>query len=294
MKRFLPALLALSILGGWARAEDQEAAVTLTYLGPNAKAVGVAGEFNNWRILPLDRSADGVWTKTLHLRPGQYAYKLVVDDEWILDPKNPDRKTVNGIENSMITAGAPAAPAADTVAVEFKYTDANAKTVYLAGDFNQWLDNDQGKVTGHEAWQLQNDGNGNWKLTRQLQPGRYLFKYVVDGARWVNAPGLPTAEDGNSILEVKAPPSEVDVKFEWDAPEAKAVTVAGEFNQWNATVNPLTKDDAGKWSTTVRLKPGKYAYKFVVDGAWKQDPANPNSTPDGLGGTNSVKTVEPQ
>jgi len=290
VKRLLPPLLALAILGGWTRAENDEAAVTFTHLAPNAKTVGVAGEFSNWKVIPLTRDEAGVWTKTVHLKPGRYGYKLVIDDDWILDPTNPARKTVNDIENSAITAGEPAA-VAETVAVEFKHADPGAQTVHVAGDFNNWLDNDQGKVTGHDEWKLQNDGAGNWKLARQMKPGRYLFKYVVDGEKWVNDANLPKADDGNSLLEVKTDSSGVDVRFQLDAPDAKSVFVAGEFNQWNATANPLTKDESGKWNTALKLKPGRYAYKFIVDDQWRPDPGNPESAPDGLGGQNSVKIV---
>lgn len=79
--------------------------------------------------------------------------------------------------------------------------------------------------------------------------------------------------------------------FSFVAPEAKAVFVAGEFNHWSTTATPLRRDASGKWSATVSLPPGKHAYKFVVDGDWKVDEANPEQTQDGFGGMNSVITI---
>ena len=52
------------------------------------------------------------------------------------------------------------------------------------------------------------------------------------------------------------------------APEAKAVFVAGTFNDWNPTAAPLKGSKTGKWSAKINLQPGRYEYKFVVDGDW--------------------------
>ena len=283
---------------------DDEIATTFTYSDPNANSVEVAGEFSNWKSLPLVKDASGNWSKVLYLKPGLYGYKFIVNGEWKFDPNNAARKTVNDIENSLLTVGqmpAPAAGGGDTV---FTFRDSQAKTVHIAGEFNKWLDNVDGKVTGKTEWMMQNDGAGNWKFATTLPPGRHKFKYVIDGGeRWEQDPSMPASTDGNSIIEVKAAgsgalaPSEAagttGTTFTYADPSAKSVSVAGQFNNWNNTVNPLKKDDAGIWSATLPLKPGKYQYKFVVDGDWRLDPLNPDSVDDGTGNMNSVKTVAP-
>jgi 1,4-alpha-glucan branching enzyme len=71
------------------------------------------------------------------------------------------------------------------------------------------------------------------------------------------------------------------------------VYVAGDFNQWSATATPMQKDGSGVWTAVIPLKPGKYQYKFVVDGNWKQDPLNPDAADDTFGGRNSVKSIAP-
>jgi hypothetical protein len=83
----------------------------------------------------------------------------------------------------------------------------------------------------------------------------------------------------------------VGIRFTYDAPGAGSVTLAGSFNGWDAQRNPLTDDGTGKWSIVMALKPGKYEYKFVVDGAWFADPDNPDTVPDSFGGANSVIQV---
>jgi 1,4-alpha-glucan branching enzyme len=301
-------------------AATDEVATTLAYTDTTATSVGVAGEFSNWTIVSMTNDGAGNWSKTLSLKPGFYGYKFIVNNsaEWILDPKNPARKTVNGIENSGISVGgaqptapasvaaagnASAAVATGKVSVTFGYTDLKAKTVHVAGEFNNWLDNDQGHVTGHGDWAMQNDGAGNWKLTASLPLGRYKFKYVVDGGdRWELDPGKPASPDGNSIIEARASqvaagsaPAQgaAGATFTYVDPSAKAVFVAGEFNNWSTSANALQKDATGTWTVSVPLKPGRYQYKFVVDSDWHLDPANTDSVDDGAGNMNSVKTVAP-
>jgi 1,4-alpha-glucan branching enzyme len=304
-------------------AAADEAPTTFSYTDATATSVGVAGEFSNWSIISMSNDGAGHWSKTLSLKPGFYGYKFVVNNsaEWILDPKNPARKTVHAIENSGISVGGvqPTAPASSAatgdatvpagnrkISVTFGYTDSKAKTVHVAGEFNNWLDNDQGHVTGHGDWAMQNDGAGNWKLTTSLPPGRYKFKYAVDGGEhWEQDPSKPASPDGNSIIEAKASDTQAAPvlagsapaqgaaggTFTYVDPTAKVVFVAGEFNNWSTSANPLQKDASGIWTASVPLKPGRYQYKFVVDGDWRLDPANANSVDDGTGNMNSVKTV---
>ena len=80
--------------------------------------------------------------------------------------------------------------------------------------------------------------------------------------------------------------------FQYTEPNAKSVALAGEFNGWSTSANPLRAVGDGRWKTEVPLTPGRYQYKFVVDGRWETDPVNPLSEPDGFGGKNSVVRVE--
>ena len=61
-------------------------------------------------------------------------------------------------------------------------------------------------------------------------------------------------------------------RFECRAPAAQAVFLAGSFNDWKADATPMTKDGEGNWSVTLDLPPGRYQYKFVVDGNWCCEP----------------------
>ena len=80
-----------------------------------------------------------------------------------------------------------------------------------------------------------------------------------------------------------------EVVFNVYSPDSKSVEVAGEFNNW--TPAKMKKGEQGVRSVKLKLAAGTYQYKFVFDGSWEIDQANPNRVPDGQGGENSVKNV---
>lgn len=75
-----------------------------------------------------------------------------------------------------------------------------------------------------------------------------------------------------------------------------AVSVAGSFNGWNATANPLSDPDKdGVWSADVEIPAGRVTYKFVVNGdQWMTDESAAEFESDGFGGQNSVLVVGDQ
>ncbi len=82
------------------------------------------------------------------------------------------------------------------------------------------------------------------------------------------------------------------VRFEYFAPGASLVFLAGNFNEWNAHAHPLRKLRDGRWALSLRLKPGRYEYRFLVDGIWRPDPRARQYVTDFCGGLNSVTFVE--
>jgi len=84
-----------------------------------------------------------------------------------------------------------------------------------------------------------------------------------------------------------------DVTFTIHADKGKAVYLAGEFNQWDPTAKKMTyKASSGIYTTTVKLAPGTYQYKFVLDGTWCADPENVNAVANDQGTFNSLITVK--
>ncbi len=97
----LPALVAvvLGLTSAVSVAKDQE----FRFAKADAQSVALVGEFNQWHAQPMSKQADSSWTLTIPLAPGTYGYKFLVNgSEWLFDPNNSNRKTVNGIENSVI------------------------------------------------------------------------------------------------------------------------------------------------------------------------------------------------
>ncbi len=106
--------------------------------------------------------------------------------------------------------------------------------------------------------------------------------FTIALVSWVGA--------GEETLGPKATPE--GIVFTFEAPGAKRVTIAGEFNSWSPESTPLKKIREGVWQIVLPLKPGRYEYKFVIDGKiWKEDPHSPGYVPDPYGGRNSVITV---
>ena len=72
--------------------------------------------------------------------------------------------------------------------------------------------------------------------------------------------------------------------------DASIVALAGSFNKWNQSEFILGRE-GDQWVCRIDLEPGKHAYKFIVDGNWLLDPANPNTEDDDYGVKNSVIIV---
>ena len=188
-------------------------------------------------------------------------------------------------------------------------------TVAVAGEFNAW---------NTSADPLTKQADGSWKLVKKLAPGRYAYKFVIDGGTWKEDPtATETIDDGfggkNAVIVVGGTPSagasaaaSAVVAPAATAPAGKgrapvvvadgvlfvfggaasSVHLAGEFNAWSTSADPLAKQADGTWTITKKLAPGTYAYKFVVDGStWKTDEANLEGKDDGFGGKNSIVVV---
>lgn len=74
-------------------------------------------------------------------------------------------------------------------------------------------------------------------------------------------------------------------------PSAKKVVVAGTFNEWHHTKDTLQKNK-DNWEITLKLKPGVYMYKFIVDGEWLEDPVNPQKVLSEYDNFNSILMVK--
>lgn len=82
------------------------------------------------------------------------------------------------------------------------------------------------------------------------------------------------------------------VEFKLYAPSAKKVVLSGSFNKWDTKRLSGKKDSRGNWVVKTSLKPGKYEYKFFVDGAWQNDSSCAYCIPNAFGTHNCVVEVK--
>ena len=100
-------------------------------------------------------------------------------------------------------------------------------------------------------------------------------------------PEAPKSPEKISVAE------SVKVTFVLFEPGAKQVSLCGDFNGWASHAAPMKRQGDGHWETTVALAPGRYAYKFVVDGHWIPDPLAHKYVWNQYGTLNSVLQVRP-
>jgi 1,4-alpha-glucan branching enzyme len=86
------------------------------------------------------------------------------------------------------------------------------------------------------------------------------------------------------------------VRFSFTRAGAKSVAVAGDFNSWSASANPLARDASGRvWRGVVALPPGDHLFMFVVNGTeWVVPPVADDYMDDGFGSRNGVVIVRPR
>jgi len=149
-----------------------------------------------------------------------------------------------------------------------------------------------------EGWKLERASRESFIISRALEPmgkpnqlaDRILFAEDMDFAsrfpitdvripfgynRFRNKHSFALGEDSMVVFFLR------------QQKEAGRVMLAGSFNNWNPDALPMKKVDSG-WIASVRLVPGKYWYKFIIDGNWVIDGDNQLRENDGEGNTNSV------
>ena len=83
-----------------------------------------------------------------------------------------------------------------------------------------------------------------------------------------------------------------ELRFECKAEQASAVFLAGSFNNWSESATPMISNEEGIWSASLDLPPGRYEYKFIIDGQWccspelLPDPAAASCVPNSFGTMN--------
>ena len=89
-------------------------------------------------------------------------------------------------------------------------------------------------------------------------------------------------------------PERIEVEFVYESSQAKEVHVAGTFNNWSSHSLPMQKNGENRWRVRVPLAPGRYEYRYIVDGDWQNDPYACGFCLNDCGSCNCVVEVPPQ
>ena len=82
------------------------------------------------------------------------------------------------------------------------------------------------------------------------------------------------------------------IRFAVECPGAKTVHLAGDFNQWQGRRMRRARKGEDVFAVVLALKPGRYEFKYVVDGEWVCCP-HAARVANALGTENSVIEVCP-
>jgi 1,4-alpha-glucan branching enzyme len=90
----------------------------------------------------------------------------------------------------LLTGCAPKSPAPELLSngVRFSFFAPSAKSVTIAGGFNQW-DPEQYHLMGP-------DKKGLWTIILPLSTGRHEYRFVINNSEWVLDPASPSIDDG--------------------------------------------------------------------------------------------------
>ncbi len=148
----------------------------------DARQVVLTGSFNKWRKdeLFMKRTATG-WELPYTLGAGNYSYHFIIDGK------------VAGAEGRQENFFFVIAPNHTFRLKGF----AQAKEVYLSGDFNDWAP---------ATFRMEREGD-DWIFNVHLTPGKHLYKFVVDG-KWITDPANKDWEQnehssGNSVIWIE-------------------------------------------------------------------------------------------
>ena len=81
------------------------------------------------------------------------------------------------------------------------------------------------------------------------------------------------------------------VTFSLKAPNAKEVFLVGDFNNWDPEANSMKLAKDGSWKASLVFIPGRYEFKFLVDGKWCLGSKKVQTVPNRFGTLNHVLIV---
>jgi len=123
-------------------------------------------------------------------------------------------------------------------------------------------------------------------LTREVLGQETGIPLLRDDERIAQEVGFDESRVGTGVPSAPLL-TKTGVLFTLAAPEARRVQLAGDFNSWVPEGNEMEFSN-GVWKKILALTPGRYRYRYVVDGRWQSDPMNSCTEPSPFGEQDSV------
>jgi len=258
---------------------------------------------------PMKNVTFGVWESDFSWPDTACDYRFVIDDEMFISDIG-QRDFVRQNDGTIWSrwtnhhASSVAGTTSDQTSprsykTKIGYSNPDAKSVLIAGSFNQWAMVPMKRVK-----------EGVWRMELDLPEGSYGYKFIIDDA-WILDPAneqrITTDGVENSLLVVSSnntpplavsdaspghqnPDHTVNIHFRFYAPTEKHVAVVGTFNDWNGDQHPMSKN-GDVWECVIPITEGTHEYKFKAGENWLIDPNNPTLV-DGSASGNSILEVK--
>lgn len=150
---------------------------------------------------------------------------------------------------------------------------------FVKTDFQQLISSKAYETWSENGWVIQKISEHEFQLRKCLDdfiPFNWDDKYLVPSENWRFPRSLPLENDQEGVNErIAEVASDGNADFTLSGfSRADKVILTGSFNNWDEDAIKMVKNDTG-WTTKMRLSPGIYEYKFIVDGQWHHDNSNP-------------------
>jgi hypothetical protein len=131
------------------------------------------------------------------------------------------------------------------------------------------------------------------RIKKQVSIPRFTFRLVGSAAVAVLVVFFAFTFIFNTPVTSPVCSAEVQFSLRISDNKTHTVAIAGDFNNWDPQANLLEKSEGdGVWTGTLKLKPGRYEYMFVMDGEkWFPDPNALRYVKDGFGNKNAILEI---
>ncbi|MBN2041984.1 MAG: hypothetical protein JW864_18255 [Spirochaetes bacterium] len=168
------------------------------------------------------------------------------------------------------------------------YKNRYAENVFVSGDFSDW-----------KSVKMKRGKYGVWYhfINESISENSSRYKFNVDGI-WSYDPLNMYREDDNAgsyvslIRPYRQPENNMltyrmlrpgFIEFRLYNPDARFISLVGDFNHWNPENDILQRNENGVWTLQKRLSPGTYRYNYVIDGEWSIDLFNKYTASNDIG-----------